>query len=190
MISEKENTKLSKFLSLILRHKPETIGIELDANGWTDVETLIQKSNRSGFRFDKTILKHIVETNAKSRFAFNETHDKIRASQGHSVSVALGYVPRKPPQLLYHGTAEKSVASIMQTGLQKKARHHVHLSTDIETAIKVGQQHGTPVVLEVLAERMFDEQYEFFLSQNGVWLTDHVPADYLRTWGFEKVRIS
>jgi putative RNA 2'-phosphotransferase len=180
MLNEKENAKISRFLSLVLRHKPEAIGIKLDEQGWTDVESLLEKSNPGGFNLDKTILKHIVETNSKRRFAFNETGDKIRANQGHSVDVKLGYNSRKPPRTLYHGTGEKSVASILQTGLQRRGRHHVHLSSGAETAFKVGQRHGKPVVFEVSAQRMFDDGHEFFLSENGVWLTDHVPATYLK----------
>lgn len=180
MITEKENIRISKFLSLVLRHKPEEIGIDLDSNGWTDVKALIEKTNQSGISLNFDILKHIVDTNPKRRFAFNETLDKIRANQGHSVEVELGYIAKQPPSILYHGTAEKNVASILQQGLRKGERHHVHLSADVDTAIKVGQRHGKPVVFEVKAEQMFDDKHEFYLSDNGVWLTEHVPAKYLR----------
>src|SRR5215203_5941593 len=115
MISEKQIIQISKFLSLVLRHKPETIGIELDQNGWADVDTLLKNSNSYGIRFDKEILKHVVETNSKKRFAFNETFDRIRASQGHSIEIELGYTSQKPPEILYHGTSEKSVQSILDT---------------------------------------------------------------------------
>ncbi|MEO8516826.1 MAG: RNA 2'-phosphotransferase, partial [Flavobacterium sp.] len=150
MISEKEITHISKFLSLVLRHQPETIGIQLDENGWTDIHDLIEKANNHGIKFDRESLNHVVETNAKKRFAFNETLDKIRASQGHSVAIELSYTNQKPPGILYHGTGEKSVQSILETGIKKRERQHVHLSGDIETAIKVGQRHGKPVVLKVL----------------------------------------
>ena len=126
------------------------------------------------------ILKHIVETSPKQRFAFNETFDKIRAHQGHSVEVELGYNPQKPPTILYHGTGKNAVPQILELGLQKQSRHHVHLSVDIETAIKVGQRHGKPVVFEVFSEKMFKDKYEFYRSDNGVWLTDQVPAKYLK----------
>ena len=179
MISEKENIRISKFLSLVLRHQPETIGIELDSNGWTDIKTLIEKSNQSGMSLTIDILRHVVETNPKKRFAFNEAFDKIRANQGHSVEVELGYAAQKPPAILYHGTAGKFVAAILEQGLRKGERHHVHLSAEIETAIKVGQRHGKPFVFEVMAGKMFDDKYEFFLSDNGVWLTESVPANYL-----------
>jgi putative RNA 2'-phosphotransferase len=176
MITEKENIKISKFLSLVLRHQPETIGIDLDENGWTDVEELIKKSNNAGVQFNPEILKHVVDTNSKKRFSFNETFDKIRASQGHSVEVDLGYTATTPPEILYHGTAIKSVDSILISGLKKRDRHHVHLSSDIETAAKVGQRHGKAFVFEVFAGRMRHDKFEFYLSENGVWLTDNVPV--------------
>lgn len=179
MISEKQITDISKFLSLVLRHKPETIGIELDQNGWTDVDTLLKNSNSYGIKFDKEILKQIVETNSKKRFAFNKTFDRIRASQGHSIEIELGYTSKEPPEILYHGTSEKSVQSILDTGLEKQSRQQVHLSADIETAIKVGQRHGKPFVFKVLAEQMYKDKFEFFISDNGVWLTDTVPTKYL-----------
>lgn len=180
MITEKENIKISKFLSLVLRHSPETIGIELDSNGWTDVQTLLEKINKQNISLSIDTLKHIVDTNPKKRFAFNDTFDKIRANQGHSVEIELGYASQKPPAILYHGTGQKSVDAIQDTGLQKRSRHHVHLSADVETAIKVGQRHGKPFVFEVLAEQMFNAGYEFYLSDNGVWLTDNVPTNFLR----------
>jgi putative RNA 2'-phosphotransferase len=180
MINEKENTKISRFLSLVLRHKPEAIGIDLDSNGWTDVEILISKINKTDRTISFDMLKDIVETNPKKRFAFNETFDKIRANQGHSVKIELGYKSQKPPAILYHGTGQKSVAKILESGLRKGDRHHVHLSADIETATKVGQRHGKPFVFEVLAEQMFDDMYNFYQSDNGVWLTDNVPVKFLK----------
>lgn len=183
MIPGKDNTRISKFLSLVLRHQPETIGIVLDDQGWTDVDILIDKSRAKGINLDREVLKHIVATNVKKRFAFNETFDKIRASQGHSVEVELGYTPQEPPRILYHGTGAQSVDSILQSGLQKRARHHVHLSPDVETALKVGQRHGRPFMFEVLAGQMYEEGHLFYRSENGVWLTDRVPAKYLRKQG-------
>jgi putative RNA 2'-phosphotransferase len=179
MLTEKEITRISKFLSLVLRHKPETLGITLDKNGWTDVSILLDKINQANVVVTSDILQYVVDTNAKKRFAFNETGDKIRASQGHSVEIKLDYTPQQPPGILFHGTGEKSVASILQTGLEKKDRHHVHLSAGLETARNVGQRHGKPVVLEVLAEAMTREGHTFYLSENGVWLTDHVPVRFL-----------
>jgi putative RNA 2'-phosphotransferase len=180
MISEKQVTHISKFLSLVLRHQPETIGIELNQNGWTDFDLLIEKSNNYGMKFDIETLKHIVDTNSKKRFAFNDAFDKIRASQGHSINIELGYTNQRPPKILYHGTGEKSVQSIIETGLEKRNRQHVHLSRDIETAIKVGQRHGKPFVFIVLSEQMYNDKFEFFISDNGVWLTDNVATKYLK----------
>jgi putative RNA 2'-phosphotransferase len=173
-------TMLSKFLSLVLRHKPSTIGIELDAQGWTDVETLIVKMNQFGKKIDFESLKLLVANDNKKRYAFNDDLSRIRASQGHSIDVELGYSPKHPPSKLYHGTADKFVVSILKSGLQKQKRHHVHLSKDFETAVKVGQRHGKPVVLEVDAEKMASNGYLFFESDNGVWLCEEVPAAFLK----------
>jgi putative RNA 2'-phosphotransferase len=180
MISEKESIRISKFLSLVLRHQPKKIGIELDENGWASVAELIQKSKKSGVKLDFETLQYIVNTNSKKRFAFNDAFNKIRASQGHSVAIELGYQPQKPPAILYHGTGNKSVISILQSGLEKRNRNHVHLSTEKETAVQVGSRHGKPVVFEVLAEQMHQHQFKFYLSDNGVWLTDFVPPSYLK----------
>lgn len=138
MIDDKQIAHISKFLSLVLRHQPETIGIQLDQSGWADINELLDKSNTHGIKFDREILNHIVATNSKKRFSFNDTLDKIRASQGHSVEIELGYTNQRPPEILFHGTSEISVQSILDTGLEKRGRQHVHLSSDIETAIKVG----------------------------------------------------
>lgn len=180
MINDKENIKISKFLSLVLRHKPEAIGIELDENGWTDVKMLIEKANKANVALNLEILKHIVETNSKKRFVFNDSFDKIRSNQGHSVQVDLGYEIKRPPEILFHGTAEKFRESILKKGISKGERHHVHLSTDMDTAVKVGSRHGKPFVFEVFSEKMFSDKYNFYLSENGVWLTDYVPSEYLK----------
>lgn len=180
MIDKNQEIHISKFLSLVLRHQPEIIGIDLDQNGWTDVNLLITKSNEYGVNFDYKMLKHIVDTNSKKRFAFTESFDKIRASQGHSIDIELGYTNQEPPEVLYHGTGEKSVESILLTGLEKRNRQHVHLCIDMETAIKVGQRHGKPQIFLVLSHQMFKDKFEFFISDNGVWLTDNVPTKYLK----------
>lgn len=180
MMGSEQQVHISKFLSLVLRHKPETIGIKLDQNGWANVDELIEKANKSGVSFDRETLNHIVATNPKKRFAFNETLNKIRASQGHSIEIELGYTNQKPPEILYHGTGQKSVKSILETGLEKRSRQHVHLSSDMETAVKVGQRHGKPYVFTVLAGQMYNDKFEFFISENGVWLTGNVPTKYLK----------
>ena len=181
MINKKAHTKLSKFLSLVLRHKPETIGITLSDKGWTNTHTLIEKMNAYGKEIDFETLSIIVDTNNKKRFGFNEDMSKIRANQGHSIAVDLGYVQKTPPEILYHGTAHKNVDSIFNSGLEKRNRHHVHLSRDIDTAVNVGQRHGKPVVLQVLAGEMHKDGFQFFESENSVWLTDSVPTKYLTT---------
>ncbi len=179
-MKEKDITNTSKFLSLVLRHQPQFIGIELDEQGWVNVDELLKQANLHGQKIDAEMLRHVVATSDKKRFAFDDTGLKIRASQGHSVAVELGYHPEVPPQILYHGTGEKSVASILAVGLEKRSRQHVHLSADIETAIKVGSRHGKPRVFEVLANEMHTGGHTFYLSENKVWLTDHVPAQFLR----------
>lgn len=170
---------ISRFLSLVLRHKPETAGIELDPQGWVDVKILIQRINEHGIQLNREMLDHIVATNPKKRFAYNENCDRIRASQGHSVEVDLGYVAQKPPDILYHGTGEKWVESILKTGLEKKSRSHVHLSADHETAKIVGSRHGKPFIFLIRADEMHAAGFQFFLSENGVWLTDKVPVNYI-----------
>jgi putative RNA 2'-phosphotransferase len=168
---------ISKFLSLVLRHQPQTLGIELDPQGWTPVEGLLQKLRHRGMSVDLDQLRQIVANNDKQRFAFNADFSMIRANQGHSVD--LGLTPVEPPEYLYHGTAEANVATILREGLRKQSRQHVHLSVDEATAVKVGQRHGKPVVLRVASGRMHRDGNAFYLSENKVWLTDAVPAQYL-----------
>jgi len=178
-MNEKDTVRTSKFLSLVLRHKPELIGLELDPNGWASVPELVHKCTLSGNTMTFEMLEHVVETNPKKRFAFNDDQTLIRASQGHSVAIDLGLLPRTPPEILYHGTAYSSLDAILENGLKKQSRQHVHLSADKETAVKVGSRHGKPVVLEVAALGMSREGFEFFLSENEVWLVDAVPREFL-----------
>lgn len=170
---------LSKLLSLVLRHKPEVIGIELDANGWVDVDFLLLKLQKKASGVDIEGLKQIVADSDKQRFAFNDDFTKIRANQGHSVSVDLEFKPVTPPEFLYHGTVERFIGSITQEGLKKGTRQHVHLSRDLETAVKVGSRRGKPVILTIRSGDMAASGYAFYCSENGVWLCDAVPADYL-----------
>lgn len=169
-------------LSLALRHKPESIGITLDKNGWTDVGLLITKMNSKGFTMTFKILCDVVENNDKKRFAFNTDKTKIRASQGHSVNIDLGYKPQVPPGVLYHGTGLQFIESILAKGLIKKNRHHVHLSEDIPTAEKVGQRKGKPIVLIIDSAQMSQEGFQFYVSENNVWLTEHVPPNYIKIY--------
>ncbi len=167
-------TKKSKQLSFVLRHNPGKAGLTLDIQGWADVNKLLTSMGLS-----KEELDFIVENNNKKRFEFSEDGTKIRASQGHSVQVDLGYEKQAPPEFLYHGTVEKFIAEIREDGLSKMTRHHVHLSADRETATIVGKRRGKPLILEVKAGEMHRDGLEFYLTRNGVWLTDHVPAKYL-----------
>ena len=168
----------SKFMSLILRHKPETIGIILDEHGWANVEELIAGIAKT-HDFDMELLEEIVRTDEKQRYSFNEDKTLIRANQGHSIPVDVELDEEQPPEELWHGTGEKYVSSIDVQGLIPKSRLYVHLSKDYETAIKVGQRHGKPVLYVVKAREMYQDGYKFFLSKNGVWLTKEVPAKYL-----------
>lgn len=170
---------ISKFMSLVLRHQPGEIGLVLDENGWANVEELIEGMRRRGFKIDKNSLDNVVANNNKKRFAFNENQTMIRASQGHSIDIDLDLEPVEPPALLYHGTAEKNITMIMKEGLQKMNRQHVHLSIDTETAINVGRRHGKPVIITVNAGEMYKQGAKFYLSANGVWLTEFIALQYL-----------
>ncbi|WP_300691768.1 RNA 2'-phosphotransferase [Chryseobacterium sp.] len=178
-MNEIEKKKISKFLSLILRHQPETIGLKLDENGWADVEELRAKSAQKRIYFTPEELDEVVETNNKKRFAFSEDKTQIRASQGHSINIDLSLEGVQPPDFLYHGTAEANIPSILEKGIEKRTRQHVHLSADKETATKVGMRHGKPVILTIRTGKMYEEGVVFYLSANGVWLTDFVDAQYI-----------
>ena len=179
--SDKRMKNTSKFISLILRHRPEAIGISLDEHGWADVQELIDGINRSGgHSLDMEKLEEIVRTDEKQRYSFNEDHTLIRANQGHSIPVDVELEEKTPPDILWHGTGEKYVTSIKEHGLLPRSRLYVHLSNDIETAKKVGSRHGKPVVFCVDCRQMEQDGYEFYLSANRVWLTKEVPAAYLK----------
>ncbi len=171
--------KTSKFLSYVLRHKPEAIGLEIDRAGWAEVDQLISRANQAGQTLTLELLKEVVENNDKKRFAFSEDLSKIRAVQGHSRPVDLALEPVPPPDTLYHGTATRFFNSIMEVGLSPKSRQYVHLSAAEETARMVGQRHGKPVVLRVAAAAMQQDGHKFYLTDNGVWLTESVPPEYL-----------
>ncbi len=171
----------SKFISLILRHRPEVIGITLDEHGWADVQDLIDGVNRAeGHFLDREGLEEIVRTDEKQRYSFNDDHTLIRANQGHSIPVDVELEEKIPPEILWHGTGEKYAASIDEQGLIPKSRLYVHLSSDVETAEKVGSRHGRPVIYQVDCRKMTEDGYAFYLSVNKVWLTKRVPAQYLK----------
>jgi len=175
-MNNKNIKQTSKFLSLLLRHKPETIGLKLDENGWADMDELIKKSKKRGLT--RALIERVVEQDDKQRFSIKG--NRIRANQGHSLAIDLGLKAVTPPEVLYHGTATRFLDSIMKMGLTKQKRQHVHLSKEIETATRVGMRHGKVVILEVDAKRMYEAGYLFYLSENGVWLTDVVPKEFLR----------
>jgi putative RNA 2'-phosphotransferase len=171
--------RLSKWMSLVLRHDPAKFGVVLDDAGWTRVDDLLAAAARAGVPLDDALLRRVVEENDKRRFALSDDGAMIRASQGHSVAVDLGLEPAEPPSILFHGTATRFLDSIRRDGLVPGSRRHVHLSADAGTATTVGARHGRPAILRVAAGRMHADGHRFFLSANGVWLTDAVPAAYL-----------
>jgi putative RNA 2'-phosphotransferase len=175
----KKDVSNSKFLSLVLRHQPETIGVSLDPNGWIDVEVLLGAMAQHGRTLSREDLERLVRESDKQRFALSEDGKRIRANQGHSVEVDLALAPQTPPEILYHGTVDRFLDSILSTGLRKGERHHVHLSANLETAEKVGQRRGQPVILEIRSGDMHRAGVPFFLSDNGVWLVDHVPTEFI-----------
>ena len=174
------DSKISKYISLILRHKPEEIGLKLDEHGYLGVLDLIEGLNKSYEGFSMDDLERIVREDSNGRYSFNEDKSKIRANQGHSIKVDLGLEPIKPPKVLYHGTRRKYLESILKNGLIKKERQYVHLSKDIETASIVGKRHGDLVILEVDSESMFNDGIKFYLSKNNVWLCDYVKVEYIK----------
>jgi putative RNA 2'-phosphotransferase len=169
----------SKFLSFVLRHQPDAIGLTLDSEGWVDIGALIAAAQKDGRRIDRALVDDVVATNDKQRFAISPDGLRIRAVQGHSsAQVAIAYPEKVPPEFLYHGTASRFLVSIGKKGLIAGARHHVHLSQDARTAMQVGARHGMPVVLTVQAARMHAAGFKFYQADNGVWLTEHVPISF------------
>ena len=176
---KKQHIKISKFLSLILRHKPDVIGLELDKNGWASIDDIICRSTANGMNLERQVIQDVVSTNDKKRFSISSDGNMIRANQGHSINVDLDLSPIKPPSILYHGTATRFLESIFNKGLYPTDRNHVHLSSDYETAIDVGKRHGKPVILKVESGSMYSDNHVFYMSKNGVWLIKHVPTKYL-----------
>ena len=172
--------RLSKYLAKRLRHAPHDLGLTLQPGGWVPVDYLLSAARRHGFPISYDDLVECVETNDKQRYSFDVSGELIRANQGHSVEVDLQLEEREPPQTLYHGTVARFLPSILQDGLIRGRRHHVHLSKDVETATKVGARRGKPVILKVDAGQMHRDGHTFYLSANGVWLTDAVPPEYLK----------
>jgi putative RNA 2'-phosphotransferase len=178
-LTEKELRTKSKFMSLILRHQPDLIRIELDESGWVDLETLFAALAHHGKSMTRETLEQVVHSNDKQRFSFNEEGTRIRANQGHSMKIDLGYQPAAPPEILIHGTPQKFVEVISREGLKKMQRHHVHLHVSEETGLAVGRRRGKPVILKVRALEMQQAGHDFFVTPNDVWLTDHVPVVFI-----------
>lgn len=178
-----ENRRISKFLSYVLRHRPDAIGLHLDGEGWARVDELIEKANAhaEGITLSHERLREVVASNDKSRFTLSEDGAGIRAAQGHSVRVDLALEPAEPPGHLFHGTATRFLESILREGLRPQQRQYVHLSQDETTAIEVGARYGKPVVLTINAQAMYERGFRFYLAENGVWLTDAVPPDFICT---------
>ena len=179
MSGNTELTTISKFMSLALRHQPQHIGLELDDAGWADVEDLLARAATAGRAITRDQLNEVVATSDKRRFALSDDGTRIRANQGHSIDVDLGLVPLQPPEFLFHGTAWRFVESIMATGLERRSRHHVHLTEDIAIGEAVGRRYGKPVILRVAASRMAAQGQVFFRSANGVWLVASVPSSFI-----------
>jgi len=182
-VNGKERTRIGKYLSYVLRHRPDAIGLELDAGGWCEISELVRCAAADGREFTREMIDEVAATDGKARFAVSDDGLRLRASQGHSIPVDLGLSPAAPPGRLFHGTARRFLESIMREGLRPGSRQLVHLSADEETAVKVGRRHGKPVVLFVDAAGMAAAGKEFFLSENGVWMTAGVPSVFLRVAG-------
>ena len=176
---KKNQVRISKFLCLVLRHKPESINLTLDRQGWAEVDRLINLAGQKGTKIDFSMLEKIVANDDKQRFSFSQDKSRIRANQGHSIKVDLSLERKTPPEYLFHGTATRFIKSISQQGLLKRSRQYVHLSENESTAISVGQRYGKPVLLKILAKKMQKAGYSFFLADNGVWLTDIVPKEFI-----------
>lgn len=176
----KQHNETSKFLSYVLRHEPQSIGITLDSEGWADIDALIAGVNQSGKNLSRELIQQVVDNSDKKRFSISEDGQRIRAAQGHSTStVSITYPEKEPPEFLYHGTATRFLDAILKEGLKPGNRHYVHLSESVYTSAAVGQRYGKPVVLKIEALRMYQQGFKFFQAENGVWLVNNVAADYI-----------
>lgn len=179
MTANTKLTSISKFMSLVLRHQPDLVGLSLDGAGWTSVDDLLARAAAHGRAITRDQLNEVVATSDKRRFALSDDGLRIRANQGHSVDVDLGLAPVRPPEFLFHGTASRFVDSVMATGLERRSRHHVHLTEDIAIGEAVGRRYGKPVILRIAAGRMAEAGHVFFRSANDVWLVEAVPSQFI-----------
>lgn len=175
----RNRVRLSKFMSLVLRHQPEVIGRSLDRGGWMSIEDLVSGASRAGVGLTREVVIAIAGDDEKGRYALSEDGLKIKATYGHSIEVDLGLKACRPPEQLFHGTATRSLDSIKLAGIARKRRRYVHLSADRVTAAKVGGRHGRPVILAIQAVRMFEAGFLFYHSESGIWLTERVPPEYI-----------
>jgi len=179
--SNDSNTRVSKFLSLVLRHSPEIIHLNIDKNGWAGIDEIIDKAGKyKSLHLSVELIKEVVEKNDKQRFIISDDGKRIRANQGHSITIDLELESKTPPDILYHGTATRFLGSIMKDGLKPMTRQYVHLSATEKTALTVGKRHGEPTVLHIDAKGMYEDGYKFYLSENGIWLVEKVPAEYIK----------
>lgn len=178
-MNQTQQKRIGKFISLILRHEPEKIGLQLDNAGWADVDELLAGLKRKNREISFAQLQELVASNDKQRYSFNEDQTRIRANQGHSLKLDLQLEARDPPAQLYHGTATRFLETILEQGIVRGERHHVHLSSEEITAHHVGSRHGRPVVLTIESGAMVKQGHVFYCSENLVWLTDHVPAEFI-----------
>ncbi|EGC04772.1 RNA 2'-phosphotransferase [Ruminococcus albus] len=174
-----DDVSLGRFISLVLRHQPQTIGLTLDEHGWADTKALIKGVCATGRKLDIETLERIVRENNKQRYSFNADKSKIRANQGHSIAVDVEMNIAEPPSVLYHGTAADCLDSIREKGILKMSRNYVHLSKDVDTAVKVGSRHGKPVILVIDTAKMSADGFVFRISENGVWQSEDIPWKYV-----------
>lgn len=180
-MNKKQRNEISKFLSYALRHEPHAIGIQLDSNGWANIDELIQGAQKNGRILDRNSIQKVVDTNEKKRFSISDDGQCIRAVQGHSTpAVILQHTEKEPPEFLYHGTAIRFMNSINEKGLVPGLRHHVHLSQDEQAATEVGKRYGKPAVLKIEALQMHQQGFKFFQADNGVWLVDYIPIHFIQ----------
>jgi len=178
-MNQKQLKQVGKFISLILRHEPQKIGLQLDSAGWASVNQLLVGLKSKNFEISLAQLQELVASNDKQRYSFNDDQTQIRANQGHSLKLDLQLEAREPPAVLYHGTATRFLDAIREQGLLKGNRHHVHLSTNEDTARQVGSRHGQPIILKIASKDMHESGHLFYCSENMVWLTDHVPVAFI-----------